>query len=761
MTDPQQNPQERLKAVRQIGLSAISAFSPERKEVREGRADRTLSAISKANAERVQDAELAVLLSRDDLTPYDKLNSIAQRTAALAVEIEGPLLPPGWTVTESISARNYRLQGGGATVSVTKDSSDRGSMSIKVHGYNTWSGYEGDTTGYVPLAAALQRAQETFVDPSKHLSPYGVHKLAEAKNKIDEIENTREQSLAAFRQEMTGWQATADRYKNALLGERNILLDKHERAFSLVQVDGVTRSKLELPRDASLTGVAFMNAATAEKARVEMEAEMPEFSPFVVWDFKDYALSKVDEAKRIMDLLVNDKWSQPGRESTTLSDAKELATLVIEKAGLTVGEWRESNAITPWEYTDVAVGDAAKMTVGVSSGGVVSIDGHPFSPENRQLNTTRRPIEDSIYERVAVLRNEPNASADIYTVNRQNSTEMENVGSFSSLKEAVYLAAGENDSSTLVFRKNGVDIRTEELNQYIKAMVLARTSPYVEPPAEQLAQLLDAALRSLDSPLKDSIYPRVALLRRDLGAEDGRVAINKSLSAQGFRMEFDAGAIPGEGHALIRVATGEAVDADDNVPDAVLSLASEWSDLADKASQWNEKVSFRTSESDVSVEGAVTKDRKRDGYIVLTIDNTENAAFVDMGRDEEIARIIDEAANKFEDLEATHGGNVLLRDTNGNLVGQAKRVNDVPTDEVDVGAVRLSIGFGGGAFDEDDTGVEIARILRGAATQVRDGNYSFPLRDSNGNSVGGFKFSEPKTLDADSPSLNNGNGYDL
>lgn len=137
------------------------------------------------------------------------------------------------------------------------------------------------------------------------------------------------------------------------------------------------------------------------------------------------------------------------------------------------------------------------------------------------------------------------------------------------------------------------------------------------------------------------------------------------------------------------------------------------------------------------------------GYVVLTIDNTANAAFVDLGRDQEIARIIGEAAAKFEDEESTHGGNFVLRDVNGNRVGEAKRVDEVLTEKVDEGTVRLSIGLGGAAFDEEDTGVEVARILRDAAKQVRDGNHNFPMRDSNGNSVGEFKFAEPKTLDVD------------
>jgi hypothetical protein len=674
VTDSQQNPQDRLKAVRQIGLSAISAIDRARKEVREGRADRTLSAISNANAERVQDAELAALLSRDDLTPFDKLNSIAQRTAVLSAEIEGPLLPPGWMVTESISARNYQLQGGGANVSVTKDSSDRGAMNIKVHGYNTWSGYEGDTTGYVPLAEALQRAQETLIDPSKHLSPYGVAKVAEAKNKIDEIENTREQSLAAFRQEMTGWQATADRYKNALLGERNILLDKHERAFSLVQVDGVTRSKLELPRDASLTGVAFMNAATAEKARVEMEAEMPEFSPFVVWDFKDYALSKVDEAKRIMDLLVNDKWSQPGRESKTLSDAKELATLVIEKAGLTVGEWRKADAITPWEFTDVAVGDTAKVTVGVSSGGVVSIDGRPFSPDNRQLNITRRPIEDSIYERVAVLRNEPNANrvaqgygAEVMGIKNADGT------------------AYQDDSETVLFRSPESDV-------YVAQM------------------------------------------------PNGHIAIT-----DGFNTDYVN--IHGKGN-WVRESDQLAIGED--IQDFLSSMNQAQSHGV-KGSALNPTVDTMNPQTEPS------------GYVVLTIYSTDNAAFVDIGRDYEIAKIVSDAASTIEQATTLRDIAFKLRDTNGNTVGKAQYTELTPSGDPEDGSVRLSVQAGNAAFSEDGPS-EVARILREAAAKARDGEHIFALRDYNGNTVGKFEFREQPSLAKDgvidmTEALNSGRVY--
>lgn len=64
-----------------------------------------------------------------------------------------------------------------------------------------------------------------------------------------------------------------------------------------------------------------------------------------------------------------------------------------------------------------------------------------------------------------------------------------------------------------------------------------------------------------------------------------RVAIDARLRVLGFEMKHDAGAMPGEGHLLIRISDGSlvCVDGDNNTdaPEEALSLAREWSDLVD------------------------------------------------------------------------------------------------------------------------------------------------------------------------------------
>lgn len=74
-------------------------------------------------------------------------------------------------------------------------------------------------------------------------------------------------------------------------------------------------------------------------------------------------------------------------------------------------------------------------------------------------------------------------------------------------------------------------------------------------------------------------HPSKATASR-VDAIDRREAIAQELAAAGCRMEYDPGAMPGEGHLLIRVADGEMVDEPD---DPIAQLAKEWSDLTDAA----------------------------------------------------------------------------------------------------------------------------------------------------------------------------------
>lgn len=82
--------------------------------------------------------------------------------------------------------------------------------------------------------------------------------------------------------------------------------------------------------------------------------------------------------------------------SAALSDAparsmdagKALLDSALEVVGGRRTEWSvRGNFISPWEFCEVSVGGAAKaVRVGVSSGGVVSVNGDPFSPRERKLN---------------------------------------------------------------------------------------------------------------------------------------------------------------------------------------------------------------------------------------------------------------------------------------------------------------------------------------------------------------------------------------
>ena len=63
--------------------------------------------------------------------------------------------------------------------------------------------------------------------------------------------------------------------------------------------------------------------------------------------------------------------------------------------------------------------------------------------------------------------------------------------------------------------------------------------------------------------------------------ETRRTQIETALAEQHYRMEVDAGAVPGEGHLLL-TADGEDVLDSDTVPPAIADLAKEWSDLTDR-----------------------------------------------------------------------------------------------------------------------------------------------------------------------------------
>lgn len=99
------------------------------------------------------------------------------------------------------------------------------------------------------------------------------------------------ETIEVIRNQQKEWLETMRRSEGALIGERLIVLDKHERAFSQVMQDGQTHIKLELP-SSTLIGVSHMNAADAEKVKRHLETTLPEDAPYKIWDFELYAKDK-------------------------------------------------------------------------------------------------------------------------------------------------------------------------------------------------------------------------------------------------------------------------------------------------------------------------------------------------------------------------------------------------------------------------------------------------------------------------------------
>ncbi len=156
-----------------------------------------------------------------------------------------------------------------------------------------------------------------------------------------------------------------------------------------------------------------------------------------------------------------------------------------------------------------------------------------------------------------------------------------------------------------------------------------------------------------------------------------------------------------------------------------------------------------------AIEALERADQERDAtqYVVVTIENTANAAFADMGREAESARIIRTAADKLEDVFApAQNEEFPLRDLNGNKVGQLQVVSgpEPKLPELPEGGVRIFIecNLESDAYREDP-GSEAAKSLRDAANQIAEGGVAFPVYDTNGNIVG-----HGTTRDAPSLELN-------
>lgn len=130
------------------------------------------------------------------------------------------------------------------------------------------------------------------------------------------------------------------------------------------------------------------------------------------------------------------------------------------------------------------------------------------------------------------------------------------------------------------------------------------------------------------------------------------------------------------------------------------------------------------------------------GFVLVTLENTQTAAFADIGRNSEINRILLEAAERVRAEGIGEG--FPLHDVNGNAVGRVELVDSVPREPVEIssganGRVRVELDLRRDAFQgEDGPNAQIAASVIGAAEKIASGEAEggFLLNAPDGDCVG-------------------------
>lgn len=136
-------------------------------------------------------------------------------------------------------------------------------------------------------------------------------------------------------------------------------------------------------------------------------------------------------------------------------------------------------------------------------------------------------------------------------------------------------------------------------------------------------------------------------------------------------------------------------------------------------------------------------------HMSLLID-TNSAAFEDLGREKEVARILEYAADQIDDWWMEDDGiRHQLRDTNGNVVGHLVFLPEEPAREVERnGEVRACLQYklNDDAY-KDDPAHEVAQILRECAYNIAKGEDLFRVFNSSHDWVGTMEISEIPELE--------------
>ena len=124
-------------------------------------------------------------------------------------------------------------------------------------------------------------------------------------------------------------------------------------------------------------------------------------------------------------------------------------------------------------------------------------------------------------------------------------------------------------------------------------------------------------------------------------------------------------------------------------------------------------------------------------FMVLTIDSTGNAAFEDTGREKEVARIINEVAQRLDSGDvplAMFAEKLALRDLNGNTVGSVVLTDEKPIPGSPAGGFRAFVELGTDTASTPES--VLAQALRETAHRIAEGQAQFAIHDWKGNRVG-------------------------
>lgn len=553
---------------------------------------------------------------------------------------------------------------------------------------------------------------------------------------------------------MNEWQATADKYQNTLLGQRFIVIDKSERAFTQL-ADG--RYKLEMAHP-DLIGVSHMDRKNADEVVKVLEAKSPDFSPFRAVDFKDYALERVGQMSSLLDSLNTDALSSA--QVGAIDAFRELK-----------GRTWKAALRTCWEASEYP---------GMTTNQSAALQGLRNTKGPEWLSKFRLASED-----VSPKKSKP--------ITHEKLSDGQGVYEWNARLQEGLIETSLDLSKT--FPMLSVSAATEEDwankdSQWANAdMGHLQTSIWIIDPAfretaEKLAHdLLTGGKVVVGAAELEGLVISVGRRHDVVGnganliSQDQNKQLDVEHSIREFHEEF--GRVASLSYAKddlerwVRENTELTIKHQSGFSDKngllkiTYSLEGKVHECAFDTNSFvasaEKKESFeswkKTSFSewanalvDGQVEGKNMNksfDDKGAGFIVLTIDNTANAAFVDLGRNQEIARIIGEAASKIEEKNDLKVVDFSLRDVNGNRVGKVNYAAVAPADGPGEGKVHLSIGLSNDAFCDGHSGAEVSSILRGVAEKVGGGEHEFSVRDTNGNTVGKFEWREEASLDQD------------